>query len=96
MDGPGALQHLESLLSIKELKAVQWVYGAGHGRASDWMHVYKRCQAAGKGIQVGLAVEELDYFMENLKPEGMWISLSGVQDREHAEALLRKVEGWTT
>ncbi|MBI3923114.1 MAG: trimethylamine corrinoid protein 2, partial [Armatimonadetes bacterium] len=90
LDGPGALQHLESLLEIKELKAVQWVYGAGHGRASDWMHVYKRCQGAGKGIQVGLAIEELDYFMENLKPEGVWISLSGVQDREHAEALIRK------
>ncbi len=39
LDGPGALRHLDSLLSIRELNAVQWVYGAGHGRASDWLSV---------------------------------------------------------
>lgn len=95
LDGPGALQHLDSLLSIKELNAIQWVYGAGRGRPSDWMHVYKKCQAAGKGLQLHLGVDELDLFMENLRPEGLWIQLSGVKDRDHAEALLRKVSTWT-
>ena len=93
LDGPNALRHLDSLLAIRELSAIQWVYGAGHGRASDWIPVYEKCQAAGKGLQLMLEVDELDLFMEHLHPEGLWIHLSGIQDRDQAEALLRKVSG---
>jgi len=95
LDGPGALRHLDSLLGIEELNAIQWVYGAGRGRASDWVHVHKKCQEAGKGLQLHLGVDELDLFMENLRPEGLWIHLTGVEDRAHADALLRKVSTWT-
>lgn len=93
LDGPNALQHLDSLLSIPELNAIQWVYGAGNGRASDWMPVYKKCQAAGKGLQIGLEIDEFDLFMQELRPEGLWLS-TGVRDREEAEALLKKVANW--
>jgi hypothetical protein len=94
LDGPNALQHLDSLLTIKELNAIQWVFGAGHGRASDWIHIYKKCQAAGKGLQIGLGVDELDFLMENLHPEGLWISLGGIQSREHFDTIEKKVATW--
>mgnify|MGYP001556701447 CR=1 FL=1 len=94
LDGPQALQHLDSLLAIPELNAIQWVYGEGHGRASDWMEVYRKCQAAGKGLQIGLQADEVDFFIDNLKPEGLWISLSGIRDREEFEAIERKVASW--
>ena len=94
LDGPGALRHLDSLLQINELNAIQWVYGDGHGCASDWLHVYQRCQAAGKGLQIHLDVSELDFFMEHLRPEGVWLSIGEVQSREHGEAILRKLAGW--
>lgn len=94
LDGPQALQHLDSLLEIKELSAIQWVYGAGHGRASDWMHIYKKCQAAGKGLQIGLEVDELDFFIRSLRPEGLWLSLSGVQSREHFATLEKSIAAW--
>jgi hypothetical protein len=95
LDGPGALRHLDSLLEIPELNAIQWVFGEGNGPASKWMHVYQRCQQAGKGLQIGISVDELDYFMQNLRPEGVWLSLQGIRSREHADALLRKISGWT-
>jgi hypothetical protein len=94
LDGPDALRHLDSLLGIKELSAIQWVFGAGHGRSSDWVHIYKRCQAAGKGLQINMGVDEIEFFMENLHPEGLWISLGGVQSREHFAALEKKIAGW--
>ena len=94
LDGPGALQHLDSLLGIPELNVIQWVYGAGNGRASDWMQVYRKCQAAGKGIYLGLEPDELDFFMANLHPEGVWLGISGVQTPAEAEALIRKVSTW--
>ena len=94
LDGPGALQHLDSLLAIKELNAIQWVYGAGNGRASDWMPVYKRCQAAGKGLQINLELDEIDLFMRELKPNGLWLAIHNVPDRETADAVVRKMMTW--
>lgn len=94
LDGPGALQHLDSLLSIKELSAIQWVYGAGHGRATDWLHVYKKVQAAGKGIQLWAQPEEIDTIMEHLRPEGVWLGVGDVESVEQGEAIIKKVSGW--
>jgi hypothetical protein len=51
LDGPGALRHLESILSIPELNALQWVPGAGRENFSQWVQVYRQVQAAGKGIR---------------------------------------------
>lgn len=94
LDGAGALQHLDSLLGIEELDAIQWVYGAGRGRVSDWLPVYEKCQAAGKGLYIGVEADELDLFMDHLRPEGLWLSLGGVRDRDEGEALIRKVSRW--
>ena len=94
LDGPGALQHLDSLLSIPELNAIQWVIGAGNGRCSDWLDLYRKCQAAGKGLQLYLGLDELDLFMEELRPEGLWISVGGVKSREQADEVLKRVAGW--
>jgi len=93
LDGPDALRHLDSLLAIKELNAVQWVYGAGRGIASDWLHVYKRCQQAGKGIQLHIGFDELDCIMSNLRPEGVWMTVA-VGDRAQAEQVLERVSAW--
>lgn len=94
LDGPGALQHLDSLLAIPELNAIQWVYGAGRGRATDWLHVYKKIQAAGRGMQIWAQVEEVDTLMENLRPQGVWLGISGVRDAGHGQHLIEKVAKW--
>ncbi|MHB0939055.1 MAG: uroporphyrinogen decarboxylase/cobalamine-independent methonine synthase family protein [Armatimonadota bacterium] len=94
LDGPGALRHLDSLLGITSLNAIQWVYGAGNGRASDWLPVYKKCQAAGKGLQINLELDEIDLFMRELKPNGLWLAIHGVQDRAQGEAILKKMMTW--
>ena len=94
LDGPTALQHLDSLLSIPELNAIQWVYGAGHGRATDWLHVYKKIQAAGKGMQIWAQPDEVDTIMENLRPQGVWLGVNGAQGTNHAQHLIDKVRKW--
>lgn len=52
LDGPGELRHLDELLSIKNLNAVQWVPGAGAPKQNEWSEVYQKISEAGKGIQV--------------------------------------------
>ncbi len=94
LDGPQALTHLDSLLDIKELNVIQWVYGSGKGRATNWLNIYRKCQAAGKGIQLWAETDELDTIMENLRPEGVWLGVSGIKDEEMASAMLKKVSRW--
>ena len=94
LDGPGALRHLDSILEIPELDAMQWVFGAGNEGFHRWVRVYQRVQAAGKGIQVTCDIQEVSQVMETLSPRGLYLSVGGVSSREEGETLLRHLEQW--
>jgi len=95
LDGPGALRHLDSLLAIPELDALQWVPGAGNEGFHKWVHVYQKAQAAGKGIQVVCSVDELDLVMDTLDPHGLFLSVGGVPSREAGKILLQQIARWS-
>ena len=96
LDGPQALRYLDRLLEIPEIHAIQWVPGAGQDYWADWIDVYRRIQAAGKAMQFWLPAKDLDRLFESLSPEGVWISgLSGISNRDEADAALAKLCGWT-
>lgn len=93
LDGPQALHHLDLVLHLPGLHAVQWVYGAGQGRATDWLHVYRRCLEAGKSIQV-LAEDARDALaaLEALGPNGVWLTVcSPFPNAGHAAEFLDRV-----
>ena len=94
LDGPGALRHLDSILAIPELNALQWVFGAGNEGFHRWVNVYRRAQAAGKGIQVNCSFGELDLIMETLDPHGVFLTMEGVPSREAALDMLKRLEKW--
>lgn len=95
LDGPGALRHLDSLLSIPELNAIQFVCGAGNEGYHRWVNVYRQIQNAGKGIQMMCDVSELPMIFETLKPEGIWFSsISGITDRDTAEKVVKRIGRW--
>lgn len=94
LDGPGALRHLDSLLSIPELDAIQFVCGAGNEGFHKWVDVYRRIQAADKGVQVTCAFDELPQVMETLDPRGLFLDVEGAPSREAAESMLRQLEKW--
>ena len=53
LDGIGALTHLDDILTLPKLNAVQWVYGDGRPKSKHWIDtVYRKIAAAGKGIHV--------------------------------------------
>ncbi len=95
LDGPDALRHLDDLLAQPELDGLQWIYGAGNGPAARWIDVYRRAQAAGKGIQlVCRNVADAKAVAEHLKPEGVWFCPGGAYGREEAEAFLHWADRW--
>ena len=94
LDGPGALRHLDTLLEIGKLDAIQYVYGDGAKPASRWLDVYKRIQEAGKNIHVAVEPWEVDAFIEHLRPEGVMLH-TAAGSVEEADALVAKVSKWT-
>ncbi len=53
LDGATALQHLDSLLSLKKLHTIQWQPGDGYPQAGpEWFDLYHKILNAGKGLWI--------------------------------------------
>lgn len=94
LDGPAALRHLDSLLQIKALKGIQWVYGAGQPSAAHWLGVLQKIQAAGKMIHIEVQHGDLPALKEHLKPEGLILN-TGARSVEEAREIEAYVAAWT-
>ncbi len=94
LDGPGALQHLNLILEIPRLNAVQWVSGAAEAKegVAKWIPIYRKIQARKKAIIVYCRLDEIDLVMENLSPKGLMISVICPSEKEARELLSAK--GW--
>jgi len=95
LDGPGAVQHLDSLLEIPELNAFQWVPGAGQPQVIPWLDMFKKMLAAGKSIVTyPQNMDELRFLMDNFKPKGLYVNLWWVPNEADAQDLLKLVSNW--
>jgi len=92
LDGPGQLPHLDSLLSIEELKGVQWVPGSGVPFVTHWPEVYRKIRKAGKLIQLFGGQEELDTVAGQIGgAEGIVLIIdAGVAQEEELTRFLRR------
>jgi hypothetical protein len=74
LDGPTALRHLDLLLDLPQLNALQWVYGAGRGPAVRWVETYQRIRQAHKSLQL-IARDPADALavLEQIGPAGVWV-----------------------
>ncbi len=70
LDGIGALKHLDTLLTLDNLDAVQWIYGDGQPSGKHWIDVYQRIVAGGKSAQLIVnGVEDYDDIAAAVRPE---------------------------
>lgn len=91
LDGPGAVRHLDSILSIDKISAVQWVPGAGTpGNADEcWYPLYDKIAQKGKGLYVFLLPEEIDMFLDKYG-EGRVLIRTLVDSEEQQKQLVKK------
>ena len=75
LDGKGAIGHLESLLKVGRLKAIQWAPGAGNEEIAQWYPLIKRILDAGKSVQISTRAEELEDVVRNLGTRGLLINI---------------------
>jgi hypothetical protein len=77
LDGKGVAKHLDAILAVPEINAVQWVQGMGPDTPIlQWLPLIRRIQAAGKSVMVDLQLSELVEFLENVDPKGIMLCIA--------------------
>jgi hypothetical protein len=95
LDGKGVARHLESILSVPDVHAIQWVQGMGTDLPiMQWTPLIREIQSRGFPVVVDLSKHELDAFMAEMDPEGLFLWVAADSEEEEL-ALLRKVQTWT-
>jgi hypothetical protein len=96
LDGTQAIVHLDAILDIDDLDAVEWTPQAGIERGGDprWYDLYRRILAAGKSLQVvGVEHDEVVPLLDAVGGQGVYI-LTEFQHERDAEQLLTRVEAY--
>ena len=67
-DGPGAQVHLDALCDTPGIHTLSYVPGAGGGPFRDYLDLFRRVQARGRGVLVWGKPDEIKYMHRYLKP----------------------------
>lgn len=93
-DGTEQIRHLDSLLGIPGIKAIQWTQVYGQPPCTEYIPVLKRIQEAGKNLVISVAPEQVMTLMENLSSKGLYL-LTSVPTQYDADELMKLVSKWT-
>lgn len=90
LDGPSCICHLEHLLAIPELDAVQWTPGAGEPGPGDskWYGLYEQILSAGKSVQIlDTAINEAKDILNAFGAKGVYLGVRANSEAEAADIL---------
>ncbi len=102
LDGPGELPHIDMLLDIPKLNAIQWRPGSGHPHEQlwdeEWFGLYRKIQDKGKNLVLFGGISERDMagaerLIKSIDPTGVLISVT-CSSKEKGEEILEKVTRW--
>ncbi len=94
VDGIGNFAHVDTLLELPRLQAIQILPGSGKPSPLHYMDVLKKVQAAGKNLHIGIPAHEVEAALEQLSARGLFIQTYAASEEE-ARALLANVEKWS-
>lgn len=99
LDGPDAIKHLDDLLTLPKLKAVQWTHGAGNpdGLWEGWQEkIYDKVMASGKSLYLFVEDTDPDTVIPALRrlvnrygTHGLFVRFLNEMSLERAQKILR-------
>ncbi|MBN1874816.1 MAG: hypothetical protein JXA33_11350 [Anaerolineae bacterium] len=96
LDGHQCISHLDLLLDIEPLDAIEWTPDPQVPSGGDpaWYAMYRKILNAGKSVQaVGVKPEEVEPLLDAVGGKGMYIMTTGM-DMAQMERVLKVVEGY--
>jgi len=100
LDGPDAIRHLDALMQIKTIDALQWTPGAGQpdGGSEKWYGIYDKVVEANKSLWITIYDGEVDQWIESADrlvkrygPEKLYL-LFPVMEEEDAYKIINTAE----
>jgi hypothetical protein len=92
LDGQEQIRHLDALLSIKKLRAIQWTHVAGQPKPSMFIPVLKKIQQAGKNLILIPTADEVPVLLDNLSSRGLHLLIADVTTVEEAQDLMALIK----
>ena len=93
LDGKGVARHIDHILGIKEVNAIQWVQGMGTDTPiMQWIPLIKKIQAAGKSLVLDIQLTELEDFIAAMDPRGILLCIAA--DENIQPEIIKRIEKW--
>jgi len=96
LDGTQCMCHLDNLLRIDALDAIEWTPQSGveDGWHERWHPMYKRILDAGKSLQVvGVPLEKIEYVLKAIGGKGVYV-MTGFGNLDDIEETARIADKW--
>ena len=93
-DGIEQIRHLDDLLSIPNLRAIQWTQVEGQPPCTEFFPELRKIQAAGKNLLIIVRPEQVEEIMENLSSRGLYL-VTTAPTKEDADAIIKTVSRLT-
>jgi hypothetical protein len=90
LDGVDAIRHLDAVLELENLNAVQWTPGEGRlqGGNACWHNLYRKILQKGKSVMANwVTLDELQPLLDNVGNQGLNIQVDFKSEKEIDEAL---------
>jgi hypothetical protein len=95
MDGKGVARHIDTILSVPEVHAVQWVQGVGDDYPiMQWALFIKDFQARGMPVIVDLAPSELEQFIDVMDPHGLFLWIASDSEQQELD-IMQRLNHWS-
>lgn len=93
LDGKGVARHIDHILELKEINAIQWVQGMGDDTPiMQWVPFIKKIQAAGKSQVLDIQLDELEDFITEVNPKGIMLCIAA--DEKIQPDIVKRIEKW--
>ncbi len=108
LDGPDAIKHVDAIMEIEELNALQWTSGSYNpdGTHEQWFGIYDKVAKAGKGLWVQVyngniheQIARIDKLVKRYGTNALFMKFEVLEHEEahilleHAEKNWRDIEG---
>lgn len=93
-DGIEQERHLDHILSLEKLKAIQWTEVAGQPSPANYLPVLQRIQKAGKRLIIMCPPDDIKPLLEGLSAKGLYLHTTA-GNPEQAEQLVKIAEKYS-